>query len=210
MRRKRDKPYPSAHTPYSYPKRRRPPPPPNTTPAEAPHQEPPTTRPTPPPAVVVIGLPTDCSVLDLKSRFEIYGPISRMRIDHDAVGFITFRTKSAAESAVSAALDPSFGITLDSKRVQVIWASESEKGREVNDDLGAVNEQRLSSKLLRAERPLSGHGRGGRLNSTIVSYNGSTSTSTSNAPPPPPPPPPAAVLDGAFKGRQIVAYNDLL
>ncbi|GAB4839940.1 hypothetical protein Ancab_020650 [Ancistrocladus abbreviatus] len=193
MSRKRDKPYPSRHIPYSFPKRRRPFPPPTTTPST---DEAPPEKPSPPPAVVVIGLPTDCSILDLKSRFEIYGPISRIRIDHHALGFITFRTKSAAESAISAALDPSFGITIDSKRVQVIWASNSK--HEEASGIRNETEQRLSSKLLRAERPLSKHRRGNRLSSAIV--NVSSNSSSSNR----------QVLEAPFKGREIVAYDDIL
>ncbi|KAL9313672.1 hypothetical protein ACSQ67_019124 [Phaseolus vulgaris] len=40
--------------------------------------------------VVVMGLCQDRSVLDLKSRFEIYDAISRIGIDHDVVGYITY------------------------------------------------------------------------------------------------------------------------
>lgn len=79
-------------------------------------EERPSTRPSPPSAVVVMNLPIDCSVLDLKSRFEIYGSISRIRIDH-AVGYITFRTKDSADAAIAAGLDTSFGITVNSKKV---------------------------------------------------------------------------------------------
>lgn len=80
-------------------------------------EETPTMRPAPPSAVVVMGLPQDCSVLDLKSRFEIYGAISRIRIDRDAVGYITYRTKDSADAAIVAGLDPTFGITVNSKTV---------------------------------------------------------------------------------------------
>lgn len=111
MSRKRDKPYSSRHAPYAAYKRRRPLPEP---PVE---DERPTTRPDPPSAVVVMGLPLDCSVLDLKSRFEIYGPIGRIRIDRDAVGYITYRTKESADAAIAAGVDPSFGITVNSKKV---------------------------------------------------------------------------------------------
>uniref|UniRef100_A0A7N0RDW5 RRM domain-containing protein n=1 Tax=Kalanchoe fedtschenkoi TaxID=63787 RepID=A0A7N0RDW5_KALFE len=71
----------------------------------------------PPESVVVIGLAPDASVHDLKSRFEIYGAVARIRIDGDGVEYITFRLKEAAESAVAASLDPSFNITIDSKTV---------------------------------------------------------------------------------------------
>ncbi|GMH26139.1 hypothetical protein Nepgr_027982 [Nepenthes gracilis] len=195
MSRKRDRPYTSTHIPYSFQKRRRPLPNPTTTATSDPN---PPGKPSPPPAVAIIGLPTDCSVLDLKSRFEIYGSISRIRIDHEGVGFITFRTKSAAESAVSAALDPSFGITLDSKRVQVLWTSGS-KNREASE-----REQSLSSKLLRAERPLSTHRRDNWLiPATVTSNSGSGGGGGGGTGTP--------LWDHqSFKGRQIVAYDDIL
>ena len=98
-------------------KRRRPLPDPAPSPTADQGSERQSTRPAPPSAVVVMGLPIDCSVLDLKSRFEIYGPISRIRIDRDGVGYITYRSKESADSAISAALDPSFAITIDSKKV---------------------------------------------------------------------------------------------
>lgn len=106
MSRKRENPSFSRHDF----KRRRPLPPP----AE---EDKPTKRPTPPSAVVIMGLPLDCSVLDLKSRFEIYGSISRIRIDRDAVGYITYRTKDSADAAIAAGHDPSFGVTVNSKKV---------------------------------------------------------------------------------------------
>lgn len=112
MSRKRDKPYFSRQFPTSAPKRRRPlPPPPD-------EDDKPSSKPVPPPAVVVMGLSPNCSVLDLKSRFEIYGAISRIRIDRNAVGYITYRTKESAEAAIAASLDASFGITVDSQKVK--------------------------------------------------------------------------------------------
>lgn len=119
MSRKRDRSYSSRHVPYSFPKRRRPLPfqqDSNTSdldnsgaPAPATAKQPTT--------VVVIGLPSDCSVLDLKSRFEIYGSISRTRMDPNGLAHITFRSHDSAQSAISAALDPSFAVTLLSKPV---------------------------------------------------------------------------------------------
>ena len=107
MSRKRENPSFSRHDF----KRRRPLPPP------PPEEDKPTKRPTPPSAVIIMGLPLDCSVLDLKSRFEIYGSISRIRIDRDAVGYITYRTKESADAAIAAGHDPSFGVTVNSKKV---------------------------------------------------------------------------------------------
>lgn len=74
-------------------------------------------KPAPPPALVVTGLGTGCSVLDLKSRFEIYGSTSRIRIDRDGVAYVMYRTKDSAEAAIAASLDPSFGDNLDSEKV---------------------------------------------------------------------------------------------
>lgn len=116
MSRKRDKPYPSLHVHTSVAKRRRPLPPVQSS-AEDDDMDKPLPKPAPPPALVVVDLPSHCSVLDLKSRFEIYGSISRIRIDRDCVGYITYRTKDSADAAMAAALDPSFGFTIDSKKV---------------------------------------------------------------------------------------------
>ncbi|URD89582.1 hypothetical protein MUK42_28233 [Musa troglodytarum] len=69
-----------------------------------------------PSVVLVTGLPADCTVLELKSRLEIYGPISRTRIDVDGRGFVTFRSDHAAAAAISASLDPAFGVTVRSKK----------------------------------------------------------------------------------------------
>ncbi|CAM8881267.1 unnamed protein product [Rhodiola kirilowii] len=199
MFRKREKPYSRSDRNPS--KRRRPLPPPSPEP----EIDSPKYRPAPPEAVVVIGLAPDASVLDLKSRFEIYGAISRLRIDRDGVGYISFRLKEAAESAVAASLDPSFGITIDSKRLQVMWATDPmckwREGiiidRNKNDQNKALAAS-SSSKLLRGEAPLSKYGRGNKLGSAIVnSQIGNMKRSSS-------------VLDQPFKGRGIVAYDDIL
>ena len=158
MSRKREKPYFSRHTPASVSKRRRPLPDPAPSPTADEGGEKQSTRPAPPSAVVVMGLPIDCSVLDLKSRFEIYGPISRIRIDRDGVGYITYWSKESADSAISAGLDPSFAITINSKKVQVLWATDPlamwREGIGNNKSNGSM------SKLVRAEVPLRRHGRG--------------------------------------------------
>lgn len=112
MSRKRDKPsYTARHVPYNYPKRRRPLPP---VTSEDPPENP---SPKVSAAVVVTGLSQDCSVLDLKSRFEIYGSISRTRMDPTGVAYVTFRSSESAEAAIAASRDPSFGITINSSRV---------------------------------------------------------------------------------------------
>lgn len=114
MSRKREKPYHSGHSLSSTAKRRRPSLPELAVSAPL---DAPSTKSTSPAAVLVIGLSPECSVLDLKSRFEIYGCISRIRIDRDGVGFVTFRSKDSADAAITASLDPTFGITVSSKKV---------------------------------------------------------------------------------------------
>ncbi|XVF84810.1 hypothetical protein PTKIN_Ptkin17bG0069400 [Pterospermum kingtungense] len=194
MSRKRDNPYFSRHAPAPVSKRRRPHPPPPTE-----NGDKPTSKPTPPPAVVVMGLPSNCSVLDLKSRFEIYGSISRIRINRDAVGYIAYRSKESAESALAASLDSSFGITVDTKRVQVLWATDplaQWRGGVGVDDNKDKRPSSSSSKLLRPEVPLSRHGRGNKLASTIVNPRNTDDGSS--------------MLEVPFKGREIVAYDDIL
>lgn len=109
--RKREKPY-SRHAPYSLPKRRRPLPldaedAVDDSSASSAAAKAPT-------SVVVIGVPAECSVLDLKSRFEMYGPISRTRMEPNGVAYINFRSNDAAQSAIDAARDSSFPVTLHS------------------------------------------------------------------------------------------------
>ncbi|KAJ0039142.1 hypothetical protein Pint_23146 [Pistacia integerrima] len=193
MSRKRDKSYFSRHEPTSGPKRRRPLPPPRLPTAD---DEKPTAKPNPPPAVVVLGLSPNCSVLDLKSRFEIYGSISRIRIDRNGVGNIAFRTKESAEAAIAAALDASFGITVDSQKVQVLWATDPLAQWKEAVGVGADKDNGSSSKLLRAKVPLSRHGRGNKLASAIVNPKSSNDGSSA--------------LEVPFKGREIVAYDDIL
>ncbi|KAM5567098.1 uncharacterized protein ABKV19_015291 [Rosa sericea] len=205
MNRKRNKPYfSSRRAPASAPKRRRPLPPHAEDPEEAAELDKPTFKPPPPPALVVTGLPPDSSVLDLKSRFEIYGPISRIRIDRDAVGHVAFRTADAAQAAVDAALDSSFGITLHSKKLQVLWATDPlaqwRKGVAVDDanrdSSNETSSSSSSSKLLRAGMPLRSHGRGNKLASAIVNPRGAAAESSESSVP--------------SRAREIVAYDDIL
>lgn len=68
--------------------------------------------------VVVTGLAPGCTVLDLKSRFEMFGCVSRLRIDPSlGFGYVTFRSNDSAQAAIAAALDPSSGITVGSQKV---------------------------------------------------------------------------------------------
>ncbi|KAL3644550.1 hypothetical protein CASFOL_009730 [Castilleja foliolosa] len=198
--RKREKPYFSRHAPYSHPKRRRPLPldaaagedtiGDNSASSSAAEKA--------PTSVVVIGVPIECSVLDLKSRFEIYGPISRTRMEPSGVAYINFRSNDAAQSAVDAALDSSFPLTLHSVPVQVIWASDPAtvwKG-------GVGRRDSLSSKLVRAEVPLSRRGRGNKLGSAIVNPRDEINVDKiADA---------GVGSERAFKGREIVAYDDIL
>ncbi|KAK1437773.1 hypothetical protein QVD17_03571 [Tagetes erecta] len=185
MSRKREKPYFSRHTPYNVPKRRRP------LPADPPIDDDAfPEKQSSSAAVVITGLSSGCSVLDLKSRFEIYGSISRTRMDTDGVAYITFRSRDSAESAINASLDPSFGITLNSTRVQVTWASDPvPQWRE-----GVKKASSSSSKLLKPELPLSRHGRGNKLGSAIVKPRDENNDGN----------------NVASRGREIVAYDDIL
>ncbi|KAJ6431222.1 hypothetical protein OIU84_018669 [Salix udensis] len=181
--------------PAPYPKRRPPPPP------SQPIEVKPSTKPPPPPAVVVLDLPPDCSVLDLKSRFAIYGEISRIRIDRDGNGYITYRSKDSAEAAITASLDASSGIAIDSKKVWVSWAADPlvqwREGVGAGSRKDSGSPPPSSSKLLRGGIPLSRHGRGNKLASAIVNPTSSSSDGSS-------------VLDEPFKGREIIAYDDIL
>ncbi|CAN6727315.1 unnamed protein product [Malus baccata var. baccata] len=212
MSRKRDKPYFSRHAPYAGSKRRRPLPP---HPEPEPELDKPTYKQPPPPALVVTGLPPDCSVLDLKSRFEIYGPISRIRIDRDAVGYVTYRAADSAQAAIAASLDPSFGITIESKKLQVLWATDPlaqwRKGVGAgaeNRDSGAGSS--ASSNLVRAEVPLRGRGRGNKLASAIVNPRGGAAAAPTTAAPATAAESSSSALDAPSKPREIVAYDDIL
>ncbi|XP_040863131.1 uncharacterized protein At1g27050-like [Glycine max] len=118
------------------------------------------------------------------------------RVDRDAVRYITYRTKDSADAAIVAGLDPTFGITVNSKTVQVLWATYPlAMWRE---GVGNSRNKGSMSKLVRAEVPLSKHGRGNRLASPIGNTKRSKDSSGSS------------VLEVSFKGREIVAYDDIL
>ncbi|CAL9149502.1 uncharacterized protein At1g27050-like isoform X1 [Musa acuminata AAA Group] len=137
-----------------------------------------------PTLVMVSGLLADCTVLELKSRLEMFGPISRTRIDVDGRGYVTFRSDHAAEAAVAASLDPTFGLSVRSKKVLVVRAS---------DPLPIKTGVKISlpSKLLRAEIPLSRLGRSKKLNP------GMSTESTKNR------------SKSPHASREIIAYHDL-
>ncbi|CAD5194367.1 unnamed protein product [Musa acuminata subsp. malaccensis] len=138
-----------------------------------------------PSVVLVTGLPADCTVLELKSRLEMYGPISRTRIDVDGRGFVTFRSDHAAEAAISASLDPAFGVTVRSKKVLVVRASDP-----IPAKMGAGISS--TSRLLRAEIPLSRHGP-----SKEKLDAGATAERSKSGP------------EVSHDGREIIAYDDL-
>ncbi|KAF3593186.1 hypothetical protein DY000_02023518 [Brassica cretica] len=203
MSRKRDKPYTYRHTPARISKRRRPwAPPPSLETNEI--IDKPTAKPPPPPGLLVSGLPANCSVLELKSRFEIYGSISRIRIDEDGVGSVSYRTAESAEAAIAGSHEPSFGISIDSKKLEVAWATDPlvtwKEGVKVGEEKEKTSPS-LSSKLLRAEMSLRKHGRRNRLASTIVNPRSKNPDGDGTKSP--------ATTRG-FKDRDIVAYDDIL
>ncbi|KAI3978005.1 hypothetical protein MKX01_032382 [Papaver californicum] len=113
--------------------------------------------------------------------------ISRIRIDH-GIGYITFRSRYSAEASIIASLDPELGITIDSQKVEVSWSNDHFPScRE------GVDKKSPTSRLLRPEIPLRKHGRGNKRSSS--------STTTKN---------PRNAPDLPFKGREIIAYDDLL
>ncbi|OVA00318.1 RNA recognition motif domain [Macleaya cordata] len=186
MARKREKPYFSRHESPSLSKRLRPMP--SYSEPDVPLDEQ-SNKPTNQNSsmVLVTNLSHDCSVLKLKSRFEMYGSISRLRIDH-GVGYITFRSKDSAEAAIAASLDPFLGITIETQKVEVSWPNDHFPGW--REGVASLDKDSPTSKLLRPEVPLRKHGRGNKLSTT--------------------PRNPRITLDMPFKGREIIAYDDLL
>lgn len=70
--------------------------------------------------VVVNGLPSGCTVLELKSRMQMYGSISRIRIDGDeGLGYVKYRTPDHARAAIAAAANPVLGITIGTGKVHI-------------------------------------------------------------------------------------------
>ncbi|KAF8663887.1 hypothetical protein HU200_055225 [Digitaria exilis] len=133
-----------------------------------------------PSSVMVAGLPPDCGVLELKSRLETYGPVARARVDAaSATGYVTFRSGAAAEAAIAASLDPDCGVTIGSKKVLVVQASEV-----ANNSKGMVG----------AAHPA---GRSSHTATKNNAYDDSCFLSSKEA---------AGVT---YKTREIVAYDDL-
>ncbi|KAK9116888.1 hypothetical protein Sjap_015835 [Stephania japonica] len=189
MYRKREKPYFFQNPESSKRRRTKPTPTPSSSSSSSIHDQNEAAKKSSSAMVMATGLPTACSVLKLKSRFEIYGCVSRLRIDRAGVGYITFRSRDAATAAIAASLDPSLGIHLDSHLVQVSWANDPVPQWKEGVGFSSRNVQ-SSSRLLRPELPLSKYGRENKL-----------AASTSS---------PRQGLHNPFKGREIVAYDDLL
>ncbi|KAJ8464658.1 hypothetical protein OPV22_027210 [Ensete ventricosum] len=139
-----------------------------------------------PSVVLVTGLPADCTVLELKSRLEMYGPISRTRIDVDGRGFVTFRSDHAAEAAISASLDLAFGVTVRSIKVAVVRGSDPVPAKKMGAGISS------SSRLLRAAMPLSRHG----PSKEKLDAGETAERSKSRA-------------EASHGGREIIAYDDL-
>ncbi|XP_077221150.1 homeobox leucine zipper protein [Tasmannia lanceolata] len=186
--RKRDKPYISSSS--STPKRPRPMP---RKPESGVNEEE-TRAPTKQSWLVIVsGLVPSCTVMELKSRFEMFGPISRINIDRAlGFGYVTYRSRDSAEAAISSSLGPSSGISLRSITVQVSWPSDPLPQWSAGVRGSSHKDHQPPSKLLRAEIPLSRHGKGKK---NLVTGMTTTTSTRSELP---------------FKGREIIAYDDLL
>lgn len=86
-------------------------------------------------------------------------------------------------------------------QVQVLWATDPLAQWREGVGVGVNKDNALSSssKLLRAEVPLSRHGRGNKLASAIVNPRSNNNDGSSSS-----------VIDVPFRGREIVAYDDIL
>ncbi|KAK9107769.1 hypothetical protein Syun_023780 [Stephania yunnanensis] len=142
--------------------------------------------------VVATGLPSACSVLKLKSRLEMYGCVSRLRIDRGGVGYITFRSRTPPMPPLPLLSIPCWA--LSSTRICKLWSLEFEvQVSWANDPVPQWKEGvrlssknvRSSSRLLRPELPLSKYGRENKLAASSSS--------------------PRQGLHNPFKGREIVA-----
>lgn len=82
--------------------------------------------------------------------------------------------------------------------MEVLWATDplAQWKEAVGAGASKDNAGSSSSKLLRAEVPLSRHGRGNKLASAIVSPKSSSERPSATEVP--------------FKGREIIAYDDIL
>ncbi|KAJ3698843.1 hypothetical protein LUZ61_002548 [Rhynchospora tenuis] len=149
-----------------------------------------------PSEVVVTGLPSDCTVLELKSRLQQFGSISRMKIDGSGSGHVTFRSDAAAQAAILASLEPGLGISVGSCKVLVVRPSKQEKTEIATNSL---------SPLLRPEPPLRKYGRSNRklADGELVQSTGFEPELGSAIPST------RADPDLRPNSREIVAYDDL-
>ncbi|CAL4947151.1 unnamed protein product [Urochloa decumbens] len=131
-------------------------------------------------SVMVAGLPPGCRVLELKSRLQAYGPIARARVDAvAATGYVTFRSGAAAVAAIAASLDPDGGISIGSKKVLVVQASDVPNN---------------SKGIARAADPA------GRSSHDETKNNANDDSAISDS---------KTAAGMTYKVREIVAYDDL-
>ncbi|KAG9456789.1 hypothetical protein H6P81_001297 [Aristolochia fimbriata] len=147
-------------------------------------------------SVIVTGLPPECQVLEVKSRFQMYGPVSRLHIDRQlGYGYVTFRSPDAADAAIAASGDPDSGISIGPVKVRVYQPSSPLPGWSARVQNTGGEGHQPSSKLLRAEVPLSKHGKAYKR---LVGVNEISEKKPVDEPAEP------------FKGREIIAYDDIL
>ncbi|CAO2178028.1 unnamed protein product [Urochloa humidicola] len=131
-------------------------------------------------SVMVAGLPPGCRVLELKSRLQAYGPIARASVDAAAAtGYVTFRSGAAAAAAIAASLDPDGGVSIRSKKVLVVQASDVPNYSKA-----------IAQAADPAGRPLHDETKNNANNNSAISGSKSAAGVT-------------------YKVRQIVTYDDL-
>ncbi|CAN6439312.1 unnamed protein product [Victoria cruziana] len=138
--------------------------------------------------VIVSDLTAGCTVLELKTRFEMFGSVSRVKIDQTlGLGYITFRLRDSAELAVTTSKNPLYPISIGNKQVHVSWANDPLPQWRAAVGL-SMQKDASTSKLLRAQVPLSRHGKTSRR-------LGDDKLTSPMEP---------------HRGREIIAYDDLL
>ncbi|XP_031488069.1 uncharacterized protein At1g27050 [Nymphaea colorata] len=141
--------------------------------------------------LIVSDLPAGCTVLELKTRFEMFGSVSRVKIEQNlGFGYITFRLRDSAELAIMTSRNPLYPISIGNKQVHVSWANDPLPQWRAGVGL-SMQKDGSTSKLLRAEVPLSRHGKTSRR----LGDDKLTSRKDPNS---------------IHKGREIIAYDDLL
>eukprot|EP01018_Ginkgo_biloba_P018093 Gb_16046 [translate_table: standard] len=150
-------------------------------------------------SMVFVGdLNPETTVSELKSRFEGFGSISRVKIaDESGYGFVTFRARESAESAIRAAVDP-YGIEIRNKRVLVSWANDPLPQWKIGIGVSKLNQDVLS-KELPSKVPHGREGRGGNR-ATVLAAAAAAAAGIRER----------NNKDAVYKGREVVAYDDLL